>query len=81
LQASLRGLGLAVQTIEQGIADEQFRRCDARQAAATLWAALNGVLELMSHPLRREMVGVETETLYQTAIETVIRGLDHVRER
>jgi len=36
---------------------------------------MNGALELMEHPLRREMVGVKRETLYQAALETVIRGL------
>jgi hypothetical protein len=30
---------------------------------------------LMEHPLRREMLGVGREALYQAALETVIRGL------
>jgi len=29
----------------------------------------------MSHPLRRDMVGVSTDTFYRTALETVVRGL------
>jgi hypothetical protein len=33
------------------------------------------VIELMNHPLRREIVGVGTDVLYRTAIETVIQGL------
>jgi hypothetical protein len=75
LEASVEGLNWAVRAIEQGIDDGMFDCCDARQAAATLWATLNGVLELMEHPLRREMLGVEREALYQVALETVIRGL------
>ena len=75
LKASVEGLNWAVRAIEQGIDDGMFDCCDARQAAATLWATLNGVLELMEHPLRREMLGVEREALYQVALETVIRGL------
>jgi AcrR family transcriptional regulator len=75
LEASVEGLNWAVQAIEQGVGEGSFECRDARQAAATLWASLNGVLELMSHPLRREMVGVETDVLYRTAMETVIRGL------
>ncbi len=75
LEASLEGLNWVVRAIEQGIAEGRFHCCDARQAAATLWAALNGVLELMAHPLRQEMVGVAPDVLYRTAIETVIRGL------
>jgi len=75
LEASLEGLSWVIRAVEQGIEDGILGCCDARQAAATLWAILNGGLELMEHPLRREMVGVERESLYQAALETVIRGL------
>lgn len=75
LEASLEGLNWAVRAVEQGIECGLFGCCDARQAAATLWATLNGVLELVEHPLRREMLGVERRALYETALETVIRGL------
>jgi AcrR family transcriptional regulator len=83
LETSLEGLNWAIRAVEQGIEDGMFSCCDARQAAATLWATLNGVLELMNHPLRREMVGVGTEVLYRTAVETVICGLQapDLRER
>ena len=75
LSASLEGLGWVMKTIQQGIDEERFRCCDVRLAASTLWAMLNGVLELMNHPLRREMVGMEREALYQAALETIIQGL------
>jgi len=75
LEASMEGLDWVVRAVEQGVEDGLFACCDAQQAAATLWATLNGVLELMNHPLRREMVGVSTEVLYCTAVETLIRGL------
>jgi TetR/AcrR family transcriptional regulator len=75
LEASLEGLNWAVRAIEQGIEDGLFGCCDVRQAAASLWATLNGVLQLMDHPLRREMVGVGTDVLYRTALDTVVRGL------
>ena len=75
LGASMEGLGLVVRAVEQGIESGLFACCDAQQAAATLWATLNGVLELMNHPLRREMVGVGAEVLYRTAMETVLQGL------
>ena len=75
LEASLEGLGLVVQAIEQGIEDGSFRCCDVRQSAAALWATLNGVLELMDHPLRREMVGVEADVLYRAALDLIVRGL------
>jgi len=75
LDASLRGLNWVARAVEEGIAEGVFHCCDARQAAATLWATLNGVLELVAHPLRREMIGVDTSVFYRTALETVIRGL------
>lgn len=75
LEASMEGLNWVVRVVEQGIEDGVFSRCDARRAAAALWATLNGALELMEHPLRREIVGMEREALYQAALETVIRGL------
>lgn len=75
LTTSLEGLNWVVKALEQGVESGQFGCCDVRQAAATIWAALNGVLTLMDHPLRREMVGVETDVLYRTAVETVLRGL------
>ena len=75
LQASLEGLDLVVGAIEQGVEDGLFDCRDPRQAAAMLWAALNGVLRLMDHPLRREMVGVETDVLYRTTLEIAIQGL------
>ena len=75
LEASLQGLDLVVEAIERGIKDELFTCCDALQGAATLWATLNGVLELMAHPLRQEMIGIRTEELYRIGMETIIRGL------
>jgi TetR/AcrR family transcriptional regulator len=75
LAASLDGLDWAAKAIQQGVDEGMFRCCSARQAASILWATMNGVLELMEHPLRREMIGVEREALFQTALETVIRGL------
>jgi AcrR family transcriptional regulator len=75
LEASIQGLNLVVEAIERGIKDELFTCCNALQGAATLWATLNGVLELMAHPLRQEMIGIDTEELYRIGMETVIRGL------
>jgi len=75
LSASLEGLDWVERAIQQGIDEGIFCCCDVRLAASILWATMNGALELMEHPLRREMVGVKRETLYQAALETVIRGL------
>lgn len=75
LEASLKGLNLAVRAVEQGVQEGLFGCCDARKAACIFWATMNGVLQLMEHPLRREMVGMDPETLHREALETVIRGL------
>jgi AcrR family transcriptional regulator len=75
LEASLEGLNWAVQAVEQGVADGTFVCPDVRKAAATLWATMHGVMVLMNHPLRREMLGMDTEVLCRAAMETMIRGL------
>jgi len=75
LSASLKGLDWVGMAIQQGIDEGLFHCCDVRPAASILWATLNGVLDLMKHPLRREMVGLELEPLYQAALETVLQGL------
>jgi AcrR family transcriptional regulator len=77
LEASVAGLNCVVKAIDQGVSDGVFCCDDVQQSAATLWATLNGVLELMAHPLRQEMLGVETDQLYRTGLETVISGLRH----
>ena len=75
LVASLEGLEMVMRAVQQGIDEELFRRCDVRQAASIFWATMNGVLQLMEHPLRREMVGMDRGTLYQAALDVVIEGL------
>jgi len=75
LEASLEGLMLAVRVVERGCRQGLFGCGDARKEACVFWASLNGVLQLMEHPLRREMVGVEEEVLYQASIDTLIKGL------
>ncbi|MFO7742086.1 MAG: TetR/AcrR family transcriptional regulator [Anaerolineae bacterium] len=75
LEASLEGLTLAVRVVERGVRDGVFACVDAEKAACVFWAALNGVLQLMEHSLRREMVGVDERVLYESSVDTVIKGL------
>lgn len=75
LEASLEGLNLAVRAVKQGCEEGLFECHDAQEAACIFLATMNGVLQLMEHPLRREMVGMEREALYQAALEMIIRGL------
>jgi hypothetical protein len=46
-----------------------------REAAGVLWAGLNGVLVLLSHPLRAEIIATDLESLYGTMTEVLITGL------
>ncbi len=75
LSASLEGLNWVARALQQGIEDGLFQPCDVQVAAAVLWSAMHGVLELTGHPLRREMIGVEREVLYQAVLETMLQGL------
>jgi len=75
LNRSLQGFHWAIQAVEQGISQGVFNVTEPRQAAAALWASLNGVLVLLAHPLRREIVASDLESLYWTTFEMSLRGL------
>lgn len=74
LNRSVRGLHWVVRAIEQGIRDGEFKLENAKNGAGMYWAALNGALILISHPLRRELVEQEVETLYNGVMENMLRG-------
>jgi len=75
LLRSVRGLRWAVRAIEQGAADGEFNVANAKNSAGMFWAALNGALILISHPLRRELIQQELETLYNGVMELMIKGM------
>lgn len=75
LLRSMRGLAFVAQAIEQGIGDGEFAAQDPKQAASVLWAMLHGVYVILGHPLRREMLAADLESLYESAVELAIRGL------
>jgi len=75
LQQSQHGLRWVVNAIQQGIDEGELQPGDARQLTSMLWAALNGVLVLTSHPLRRELVEQQAENLYSGVLETMLRGM------
>ena len=75
LSKSLQGLNLVAQAIEQGKQTGVFVVGDSWRAAGSVWAALNGVLVLMAHPLRRKMLKNNAETMYQSTLDLVITGL------
>jgi AcrR family transcriptional regulator len=75
LHRGLRSLRWLAEAMQQAIDEGAFAPGDARRLAGMLWAALNGVLVLTSHPLRRELVEQEVEMLYDGVLETMLRGL------
>jgi AcrR family transcriptional regulator len=75
LYKSLRGLNLVAETIETGKKEGVFRVDDSWQAAGSVWAALNGVLVLMAHPLRQRMLRTDTGGIFEATFELVLRGL------
>ena len=75
LLRSLRGLRWVVNATQQAMDEGKFEPGDARHLTSMLWAALNGVLVLTSHPLRRELVEQEVEKLYGSVLETMLKGM------
>ena len=75
LLRSLRGLRWVVNATQQGLDEGAFEPGDAGEITSMLWAALNGVLVLTSHPLRRELVDQEVEILYSGVLETMLKGM------
>lgn len=75
LDQSLRGLDLVAQTIRIGKKSGVFDVDDPWQAAGSTWAAINGVLVLMAHPLRRQMLQSDLQTMFQSTLDLVMRGL------
>ena len=55
LSESDRTLDLVTQAIADGMALGVLAPGDARQAASVLWAAVNGTLALLAHPIRRAL--------------------------
>jgi AcrR family transcriptional regulator len=81
LNRSLQGLDLLARTIEAGRSSGIFRVEDPWQAAGLVWAALNGVLVLMAHPLRQELLRSDLQTMFQATLDLVMRGLEYDRNQ
>jgi AcrR family transcriptional regulator len=81
LNRSMHGLALVKQAIEIGTSSGVFCVDDAWQAAGLVWAALNGVLVLMAHPLRRRLLQSDLRTMFEATLDLVVRGLKDGRNR
>lgn len=75
MHLSLQGLSLLAQVIEAGAQTGEFRVQASWQAAGIVWAALNGVLVLMAHPLRQRLLETDLDTLFEATLNWVIQSL------
>jgi len=75
LTRSLHGLEWLERAVKQVQTEGLIAIENTREAASVLWAGLNGVLVLLSHPLRAEIVSTNLETLYGTMTEVLLSGL------
>ena len=75
-ERSLASLRWVEQALEQGRASGQLTVSDSWQMAGVLWASLNGVLLLLEHPLRQEILGVPLNMLFDSTLELLLHGLD-----
>ncbi len=74
-ERSLQSLHWVEQALEQGRAGGQFVVADTHLTAGVLWASINGVLLLLEHPLRQEILGVPLKTLFDSTLELLLAGL------
>ena len=72
---SLHGIEWLERAVTQAQAEGLITVENPREAAGVLWAGLNGVLVLLSHPLRAEIIATDLESLYGTMTEVLIGGL------
>jgi len=75
LSQSLQGLDLLARTVKRGAEAGDFHVDDSWQAAGSVWAALNGVLVLMAHPLRQQLLRNDLETMFEATLDLVVKGL------
>ncbi len=72
---SKRILQFVADVIQQGVESGEFEVDDAWHTTGMLWAALNGVLLLSNHPLRRDLVGVPVHAMFQRTLEVLLDGI------
>jgi AcrR family transcriptional regulator len=75
LARSLHGIEWLERAVKQAQAEGLITLENAHEAASVLWAGLNGVLVLLSHPLRAEIIATDLESLYGKMTEVLIDGL------
>jgi len=75
IHLSLQGLSALARVVEAGAQTGEFQVHTPWQAAGVVWAALNGVLVLMAHPLRQRLLQTDLDTMFEATLNLVIQGL------
>ncbi len=74
-ESSKRILQFVAQALQQGIDEDEFQAVNSWHTTGVLWASLNGVLLLTDHPLRRELVDMPVETMFQQTLGILLKGI------
>jgi len=76
LEASRKTLEIVTQPIADGIALGLFAPGDPRTLAGVLWAAINGALGVMAHPVRRNLIpAIDAAGLCRLTVDLFLRGI------
>jgi AcrR family transcriptional regulator len=75
LAQSEQTLELVSQVIGDGMQLGVFLPGNPQQVAGVLWASLDGVLALLSHPVRRSILPSPPDELYYATLELFLRGI------
>ncbi len=73
--SSKRLLQFVADVIQRGIDSREFQALDAWHTTGMLWAALSGVLLLADHPLRRELMQVPVEAMFEQVVTVLLSGI------
>jgi len=76
LKKSLQGLDLVAVQVRRGAEMGVFVTDDPWRAAGSVWAAINGVLVLMAHPMRQRMLRSSVDGMFDSTVDLVLRGLN-----
>ncbi len=74
-ESSKRALQYVADVVQQGIDDDEFNVTDAWHTTGVLWASLNGVLLMANHPLRRDLVGMPVQAMFQQTLDILLNGI------
>ena len=71
----MRGLELVAKAMREGMEAGSFEVDDPWRVAGVLWAALHGVLVLMAHPLRRQMLSADLDSMFEATLDLFLQGI------